>query len=561
MVRIWASGLRGYQRGWLRPDIIAGVTVAAYLVPQAMAYAQLAGLPAVTGLWAVLGPLAVYAVLGTSRLLSVGPESATALMTATTVGAVAGGDPRRYVELAAALALLVGVICILAWLFRLGFLADLLSRPVLIGYMAGIAVIMIAGQLGRMTRSVVTGNNPVAEAVSAAEQVHSWHPQTVILSVVVLGLLLAASRWTPRLPGPLLVMAAAAAVVAVTGLGDHGVAVIGAVPSGLPSLALPAVDGGDLRMLIIPAFGVALVGYTDTVLTGRAFATKDQQRIDADAELLAIGTANLTAGALQGFPVSSSGSRTAVAAAAGAKSQAYSLVVLATVILTLVVAGPLLSTFPTAALGALVVYAALRLVDLGEFRRIARFRRSELILALATCVGVVTLDVLYGVLVAVALSVLDLFRRVARPHDGILGIAPGVPGMHDLDDYPQARPVPGLVVYRYDSPLFFANAENFRRRALAAVDSSPEPVRWLLLNAEANVEIDITAIDALDALREELAGRGIVLALARVKQDLRDDLAAAGFLDRLGADRIYLTLPTAVDAFRNESGQQPEGTS
>jgi len=561
MARNWASGLRGYQRGWLRPDIIAGVTVAAYLVPQAMAYAQLAGLPAVTGLWAVLGPLAVYAVLGTSRLLSVGPESATALMTATTVGAVAGGDPRRYVELAAALALIVGVICILAWLLRLGFLADLLSRPVLIGYMAGIAVIMIAGQLGRMTRSVVTGNNPVAELVSAARQVHSWHPQTVILSVVVLGLLLAASRWTPRLPGPLLVMAAAAAVVAVTGLGDHGVAVIGAVPSGLPSPALPTVDGGDLRMLIIPAFGVALVGYTDTVLTGRAFATKEQQRIDADAELLAIGTANLTAGALQGFPVSSSGSRTAVAAAAGAKSQAYSLVVLATVILTLVVAGPLLSTFPTAALGALVVYAALRLVDLGEFRRIARFRRSELILALATCVGVVALDVLYGVLVAVALSVLDLFRRVARPHDAILGIAPGVPGMHDLDDYPQARPVPGLVVYRYDSPLFFANAENFRRRALAAVDSSPEPVRWLLLNAEANVEIDITAIDALDALREELAGRGIVLALARVKQDLRDDLAAAGFLDRLGADRIYLTLPTAVDAFRNESGQQPEGTS
>jgi MFS superfamily sulfate permease-like transporter len=407
-----------------------------------------------------------------------------------------------------------------------------------------------------MTRSVVSGNNPVTQLISAVRQVQSWHPQTVILSVVVLGLLLAASRWMPRLPAPLLVMAAAAAVVAVTGLGDHGVVLIGEVPSGLPSPTLPSVDGGDLRMLIIPAFGVALVGYTDTVLTGRAFAAKDQQRIDADAELLAIGTANLTAGVLQGFPVSSSGSRTAVAAAAGAKSQAYSLVVLAMVILTLVVAGPLLSTFPSAALGALVVYAALRLIDLGEFRRIARFRRSELILALATCVGVVTLDVLYGVLVAVALSVLDLFRRVARPHDGILGIAPGVPGMHDIDDYPQARPVPGLVVYRYDSPLFFANAENFRRRALAAVDSSPKPVRRLLINAEANVEIDITAIDALDALREELADRGIVLALARVKQDLRNDLAAAGFLDRLGADRIYLTLPTAVEAFRNESGQQ-----
>jgi MFS superfamily sulfate permease-like transporter len=324
---------------------------------------------------------------------------------------------------------------------------------------------------------------------------------------------------------------------------------------------LPAVDAGDLRMLILPAFGVALVGYTDTVLTGRAFAGRHDQRVDADAELLALGTANLSAGVLQGFPVSSSGSRTAVAAAAGAKSRLYSLVVLVAVVLTLLVAGPLLETFPAAALGALVVYAALRLVDLGEFRRIGRFRRSELLLALATCAGVVVLDVLYGVLVAVALSVLDLLRRVARPHDGILGIVPGVPGMHDIDDYPAAQTVPGLVVYRYDSPLFFANAEDFRRRAVAAVDRSPEPVRWLLLNAEANVEIDITAIDVLDTLREELAGRGIVLALARVKQDLRNDLMAAGFVDRLGADRIYLTLPTAVRAFQQESDDRKEQTS
>ena len=559
MVTTGVSGLRGYQRGWLRADVIAGVTVAAYLVPQAMAYAQLAGLPAVTGLWAVLGPLAAYAVLGTSRLLSVGPESTTALMTATTVGAVAGGDAKRYLVLAAALALMVGALCLIAWLIGLGFLADLLSRPVLVGYLAGIAVIMIAGQLGRVTGSVVSGNSPLAELLSAVRQLDSWHPPTVILSAVVLGLLLAASRWTPRLPGPLLVIALAAAVIALTGLGEHGVALIGSVPSGLPGPVLPAVDGGDLRMLIVPALGVALVGYTDTVLTGRAFAAaKDQRRIDADAELLALGTANLAAGVLQGFPASSSGSRTAVAAAAGAKSQVYSLVALAMVILTLVVASPLLSTFPAAALGALVIYAAVRLVDLGEFRRIAQFRRSELLLALATCVGVVTLNVLYGVLVAVALSVLDLFRRVARPHDGILGIAPGVPGMHDVDDYPQARPVPGLVVYWYDSRLFFANAEDFRRRALAAVDNSPEPVRWLLLNAEANVEIDITAIDALDALREDLAGRGIVLALARVKQDLRDDLTAAGFLDRLGANRIYLTLPTAVQAFLDECEQDKE---
>ncbi|TDO44282.1 high affinity sulfate transporter 1 [Kribbella sp. VKM Ac-2527] len=557
MIAKGLEGLRGYQLGWLRADVIAGVTVAAYLVPQAMAYAQLAGLPAVAGLWAVLGPLAVYAVLGSSRLLSPGPESTTALLTASTVGAMAGGDPKRYAVLAAALALMVGVICVLAWVVRLGFVADLLSRPVLVGYMAGIAVLMITSQLGKVTGSDVSGDSPIAEVASAVRQVGSWHPLTVVLSVSVLGLLLAASRWVPRLPGPLLAMVLAAIVTGLAGLGDRGVALVGAVPAGLPSPALPSIEVGDLGALVLPAFGVALVGYTDVVLTGRAFATKHHAQVDADAELLALGTANLTAGAVQGFPVSSSGSRTAVADAAGAKSQIYSVVVLVTVVLTLLVAGPLLSTFPKAALGALVIYAALRLVDLAEFKRISRFRRSELILALATCAGVVALDVLYGVLMAVGLSVLDLFRRVARPHDGILGIAPGVPGMHDVDDYPEARPVPGLVVYRYDSPLFFANAENFRRRALAAVDDSPGPVRWLLLNAEANVEIDITAIDALDALREELADRGIVLALARVKQDLRDDLSAAGFVDRLGQNRIFLTLPTAVAAYEQETERNP----
>jgi SulP family sulfate permease len=405
-----------------------------------------------------------------------------------------------------------------------------------------------------MSGAHVTGDSPMAELLSAARQVGSWHPATVVLSLAVLALLLAASHWLPRLPAPLLVMVLAAVVTAVAGLQDHGVSLIGRVPSGLPVPALPSITVDDLRLLVLPAVGVALVGYTDTVLTGRAFAGERHERIDADRELLALGVANLTSGGLHGFPVSSSGSRTAVAAAAGAKSQLYSLVTLAMVVITLLFAGPLLSTFPAGALGALVVYAALRLIDIGEFRRIARFRRSELVLALATCAGVVALDVLYGVLVAVGLSVLDLFRRVARPHDGILGIAPGVPGMHDIDDYPTARPVPGLVVYRYDSPLFFANAENFRRRALAAVDSAPQPVQWLLLNAEANVEIDITAIDALDALREELAQRGIVLALARVKQDLRDDLEAAGFLDRLGRDHVFFTLPTAVEAFRTRSG-------
>ncbi|MFF0341462.1 SulP family inorganic anion transporter [Kribbella sp. NPDC004875] len=548
--------LRQYQRGWLRFDVLAGLTVAAYFVPQVMAYAQLAGLPAVTGLWVALGPLVLYFLLGSSRLLSLGPESTTALLTAAAIGPLAAGDPVRYAALAAVLALLVGVICVVGWAARLGFLADLLSKPVLVGYLTGIAIIMMTGQLGRLTGAPVEGDSPPAEVVSALRLIGQWDFAPVVMSVTALALLLALARWAPRLPGPLIVVALAAFVTWVADLGAKGVDVVGPVPSGLPVPHLPAVTVHDVGLLALPAVGVALVGYTDTVLTARAFAGRTGERIDAGRELLVLGLANVSASLFRGFPISSSGSRTALAEASNAKSQVYSLVAAAAIVATLLFAGPLLATFPIPALGALVVYAALRLIDLAEFRRIASFRRSELVLAAATTIGVVALDVLNGVLVAVGLSVLDVLRRVARPHDGILGYVPGIAGMHDIDDYPDARPVPGLVVYRYDSPLFFANAENFHRRALKAVDDAPTPVRWLLLNTEANVEIDITALDALDTLRKELEARGIVLALARVKQDLRDDLEAAGFIDRLGADRVFYTLPTAVEAFRQETREE-----
>ena len=546
--------LRQYRRSWLRPDIIAGLTVAAYFVPQVMAYSQLAGLPAVTGLWASIAPLILYFLLGSSRLLSLGPESTTALLTATAIAPLAAGEPARYAALAALLALLVGAICVIGWAARLGFLADLLSKPVLVGYLTGIAVIMMTGQLGRLTGAPVHGDTPHAEVISAIQLIGEWQLAPLVLSVTSLATLLALARWAPRVPGPLIVVALAALVTWAADLQDKGVKVVGTVPSGLPVPHVPALALSDIGLLALPALGVALVGYTDTVLTARAFASRGSERIDSDRELLVLGLANVSAGLVRGYPISSSGSRTALAAASGAKSQVYSLVTAVVIIATLLFAGPLLSTFPVPALGALVFFAALRLIDLPEFRRFASFRHSELLLAIATTVGVIALDVLNGVLVAVGLSVLDVLRRVARPHDGILGYVPGIAGMHDIDDYADARPVPGLVVYRYDSPLFFANAENFHRRALAAVADAPTPVRWLLLNTEANVEVDITALDALDDLREELAARGIVLALARVKQDLRDDLEAAGFLDRLGKDRVFYTLPTAVQAFREEVG-------
>jgi len=542
---------RGYRRSWLRGDVMAGLTVAAYLVPQGMAYATLAGLAPVAGLWASLLPLLIYAVLGSSRYLSAGPESSTALMTASALAPLAAGDSGRYAMLAAALAGLVGVLCVAAGLLRLGFIADLLSRPVLIGYMAGVALIMVAGQLGRLTGTTVTGDGFIAEVRSLAHALPNVHWPTLALSAAVLAALLVLARIVPRAPGPFIAVALASAAVAVFSLDRHGIGVIGAVPEGLPPVGLSSVPLSDLATLAAASGGVALVAFSDSVLNARVFAARKGETIDANAELRALGLCNMGSAVCHGFPVSSSASRTALGELAGARTQMYSLVALSLLLAVMLFAHGLLATFPTAALGAMVVYAAVRLIDNAAFRRLAKFRRSELILALLTACAVLIFGVLYGVLAAVGLSILDLLRRVARPHDSVLGFVPGVAGMHDIADYPQAQLEPGLLVYRYDAPLFFANAEDFRTRAMAAVDANPDPVRWFVLNAEANVEVDLTALDAVDQLRRDLTRRGIVFAMARVTWHLRVALDAAGLLDTIGEDHIFPTLPTAVQAYRS----------
>jgi sulfate permease, SulP family len=536
-----------YERPWLRYDVLAGVTVAAYLIPQVMAYAGLAGLPPVAGLWATLVPLAVYAVLGSSRLLSIGPESTTALMTATAVAPLAGGDPARYATIAATLAVTVGLLSMVAFVARLGFVADLLSRPILVGYLAGVAVTMIVGQLAKLTGVPVDGDSVPAEVVSFLRNIGQAHVPTVVFAATSLALLFLGQRYLPRLPTPLLVVLLATAAVAVFDLQRYGLSVVGSVPPGLPTPVLPDLD--DFAHLVLPAVGILVVGYTDTVLTARAFADRTGKPIDANQELLALGVANIGTGLFRGFPISSSGSRTALALASRARSQVYSLVALAAVATVLLVAGSVLARFPTAVLGAIVVYAAVLLIDLAGFRRLAAFRRSELFLALAALAGVLVLGILYGVLLAIGLSVAEMLQRVARPHDAVQGFVPGLAGMHDVDDYPQATTVPGLMVYRYDSPLFFANAENFHRRALAAVAEQADPVHWFVLNAEANVEVDSTGLTALDELRAELTGRGVVFALARVKQDLLDSLTSYGLTATIGPERIFPTLPTAVAAY------------
>lgn len=557
--------MRNYQREWIKGDVIAGITVAAYLIPQVMAFASIVGLPAVVGLWAVLGPMAIYFVLGTSRKMSIGPESTTVLMTAAGISALVGaaGGPEHMAEVAALLAIAVGAVCLIGYVGRLGFLTRLLSRPVLVGYLLGIALLMFISQLSEVTKVETSGEQSWQEVASFFQNIHNAHIPTVLMALAVFVLLFLARWIAPKFPAPLLVLLVAAGAVAVFGLDRYGLEVIGEIPRGLPELRLPDFSTVDIWALMPYAVGIAIVGFSDNILTARAFAAEKDEPIDANQELLALGAANIANGLFQGFPVSTSGSRTVLGNTAGAKTQVHSLVVIAIVVMVLLFAGPVLESFPEAALGALVMYAAVQLIDIEELRRIARFRKSELIITAATALALTLFGVLVGIGFAIALSILDLIRRITSPYADVLGYAPGVAGMHSLDDYPDSQPVEGLVVFRYDSPIFFANADDFSARAKQAIDRSPHPIRWFLLNAEANTEMDLTAVDALEKLRVDLESQGIRFAMARVKQNLSRSLAPTGFIKSVGKQYVFTTLPMAVRAYAAEFDERysryPEG--
>jgi high affinity sulfate transporter 1 len=542
--------LLSYQQEWLRGDVLAGVTVAAYLIPQCMAYGELAGVEPVVGLWAILPPMIIYTLLGSSPQLSVGPESTTAVMTAAAISPLVAANGGNYSSLVALLALMVGIVCIIGYIARLGFLADLLSKPILIGYMAGVAVIMIAGQLSKIGGIDLKANTVFGKISEFLSQLDRIHQLTLLLAILVLIFLFVIQNRFPTAPGPLLAVLLATVAVALFHLDERGVTVVGKIPSGLPHLALPNLSIQEWSPLVASAIGIAIVGYSDNVLTARSFATRDRSKIDANQELLALGTCNLVNGLMQGFPVSSSGSRTVIGDSLGSKTQLFSLVAFLVVVLVLLFLRPLLALFPDAALGAIVIYAATKLIEIPEFLRLQRFRRSEFFLALITTVGVLLTDILVGVAVAVSLSVIDLFARMARPHDSVLGEVPGLPGLHDVEDWEGAKTIPGLVIYRYDAPLCFANAENFKRRALEAIEAEATLVEWFVLNTEAIVEVDITAIDMLEELQSELAARGITFAMARVKQDLYAQLKRSRLLQKIGTEHIYLTLHTAIASFK-----------
>ena len=547
-------GLRNLSSWRQHPvgDVVAGVAVAAYLVPQCLAYARLAGVEPVSGLWTALPALVIYAFLGTSTLLSVGPESASALLVGSSVATLSASSNVDPAAIAGALALAVAAVSFVAWIARLGFLADLLSRPVLVGYLAGVAVTMTVSQLPNLTGVQSTHRETIDRAVDVISGIDDVHPAPLVLGLSVIAVLVALQR-VRRLPGALVVVLAATVITSVFDLDEHHVTTLGHVPSGLPSIVFPSIPAHLWPGVFGAAAGIAIVAFSGNMLTARAFARDSTEQIDADQELVALAGANAVTGLLHGFPVSSSDSRTALAVASGGSSQLTSIVAAGCLALVLLVAAPVLEAFPLAGLAGLVVYAASRLIDIAEIRRIFAFRLSEAMIMIAAFIGVVAFDLLVGIGVAVALSVGDLLRRIARAHDAVQGIVPNLAGLHDIEDYPDATTIPGLVVYRYDAPLCFANIEDFRRRVLKAIDDEATPVEWVVLNMEANVEIDLSATDMLEELRSHLESRGIVMALARVKQDLALYLRRSGLDGRIGADHIFPTLPTALEGFRERS--------
>jgi sulfate permease, SulP family len=539
---------RSYPKQWFRADLLAGLTVAAYLVPQCMAYGELAGVEPIAGLWAILPPMLIYAVFGSSPQLSVGPESTTAVMTAVAIAPLAnnGSD---YASLAATSALLVGLICTVGYLARLGFLADLLSKPILTGYMAGVAGLMITSQLSKVSGIRLESDTILGEIQEFIRQLDQVHWPTVMVAGLVFFFLVTIQQYFPKAPGPLIAVLLATLAVALFDLDQKGVAVVGTIPAGLPSFALPKVAVTQLPSLTAAAFGIAVVAYSDNVLTARSFANRNQYKINANQELLALGVSNLGTGLMQGIPVSSSGSRTVIGDALGSKTQLYSVVAFGVLISVLLFLRPLLALFPTAALGAIVIFAATKLIEIAEFRRLKRFRHNEFWLAIITTMAVLATDILVGVAIAVSLSVIDLFARMARPHDAVQGKVPGLAGLHDIDDWDGATTIPGLVIYRYDAPLCFANAENFKQRALAAIAAEQVPVEWFVLNTEAIIEVDITAVDMLEELRQDLADQQITFALVRMKQDLYRLLLKSQFLDEIESEHIFQTLPMAIAGF------------
>ena len=550
----WLPGLatlRDYDRAWLRSDVLAGLALTAVLVPVGVAYAVAAGVPAISGLYATIFGLLAYAVFGPSRVLVLGPDSSLVALIVGVVLPLSAGSPQRALALAGMMAVVSGVFCIVAGLARLGFITELLSKPIRYGYMNGIALTVLVSQMPSLFGFTVDASGLLGSTQAFAEELVAGKTNLTALGIGVGTLMVIwAGRRSARLPGVLLAVVLATAVVSVFDLADHaGVTVLGALPQGMPAFAWPWLTTADIAPVLLGGLAVALVSFADTSVLSRTYAARAGRPVDANQEMVGLGVANLAAGLFQGLPISASASRTPVAEAAGAQTQLAGVVGAVAVAALLVFAPSLLRNLPTAALAAVVIASAIALIEIADLRRIYRIQRWEFWLSVGCLVGVALFGALPGIGLAIAAAIIEFLWDAWRPHSAVLGRVDGVKGYHDITRYPAACIVPGLVLFRWDAPLFFANAELFKSRVLDAVDASPTPVSWLVVGAEPVTSVDVTAADMLEDLHKVLQAAGIELRFAELKDPVKDKLKRFGLFTTFGEQRFFATLGESVGAY------------
>jgi high affinity sulfate transporter 1 len=513
---------RDYEFSWLSRDISAGITLGMIMVPVGLAFGELAGVP-LAGLYAGMLPLIAYAFFGSSRQLIIGPDASMATLVAVSVIPLAGGDIGRLAAMACVLALLMGLICILSSLLRLGFIADFLAKPVITGFMHGLAVVIAVGQLPKLLGIQGGGETTVAQFITVCRNLPGTNVITLGIGASCVAIILSCRRWLPRIPGQIVALVGAILVVYFLKLDQVGVAVVGDIPQGLPRLQIPILSLQDFQTLLPLAFAAALVAISDTVATSRGFASRNHYRIDANQEMLALGVGNIVTGLTQGLPVNGSGSRTAAAESAGSRTQVTSMVAAGMVACVLLFLTDLLYSLPSAALGGILIAAAWSLCDFQEFRRMWHFRGVGLVGALLTMAGVVGIGVMEGIGIGVLFSLVLVLRALAFPDDALLGQV-GPEEFRDLKRYPEAKTIPGVVIYRFSALLFFANCGVFRSRAEELIATSPESLHSFILDASAIFEVDLAACEVLSELHDELRNRGIRLVLANIRSNVRDRL-------------------------------------
>jgi high affinity sulfate transporter 1 len=550
----WLRGvaaLRAYKPSWLRDDVVAGLVMTTMLVPVGIAYAEASGVPGINGLYATIVPLLAYALFGPSRIFVLGPDSSLAAVILAVVAPLSAGDPPRAVALAGAMAIVSGAVCIAAGLARLGFITELLSKPIRYGYMNGIALTVMLSQIPKLLGVSVKADGPARQAWAIVRGVLAGNTNVAAFAIGAgtLAVILLLKRW-PRVPGLLIAVVAATIVVALSGLATTaGVAVLGPLPYGLPAPSVPIVTLDDVTPVLMGGVAVALVSFADTSVLSRTYAARLRTPVDPNEEMTALGVANLAAGFFQGFPISSSASRTPVAEAAGARTQVTGIIGALAVALLLLLAPALLTDLPHTALAAIVIASAIGLIEVSDLRRIYRIQRWEFWLSIACFAGVATFGAIPGIGLAIGIAVIEFLWDGWRPHSAVLGRVQRVKGYHDITRYPDARLIPGLVLFRWDAPLFFANAELFHNRVLDAVANSPTPVRWVVVAAEPVTSVDVTAADIVTDLDEALHAASIELCFAEMKDPVKDKLKRFGLFTRFGEQNFFATVGEAVSAY------------